>query len=246
MRIFLDTAKLEEIQQAAKLGIISGVTTNPSLMMKAGRGDYKDVAQQICYIVQGPVSAEVISTEAEGMINEAKGIAQWSPHVVVKIPATEEGLKAISVLSQTEIDAEHICQGCRWQGECQTKPEVAHDLALTGGIKTNATLTFSLSQALFVARAGATYVSPFVGRLDDAGHDGMELVAQIVEVFESYGLETQVIAASIRHPLHITQAALAGADIATVPYPVLIKATKHPLTDIGLERFTADWAKVNK
>ncbi|HID95447.1 MAG TPA: transaldolase family protein [Candidatus Latescibacteria bacterium] len=246
MRIFLDTAKLEEIQEAVKLGIISGVTTNPSLMMRAGRGDYKDVAQQICHIVQGPVSAEVISTEAEAMIEEAKQIAQWSPYVVVKIPATVEGLKAISTLSQTEIDADHICQGCSWQGKCYTDLEVAHNLAMTGGIRTNATLTFSLNQALFVARAGATYVSPFVGRLDDIGDDGMELVAQIVGVIESYGLETQVIAASIRHPLHIAQAALAGAHIATVPYKVLMKAVQHPLTDIGLERFAADWTKVSK
>jgi len=246
MQIFLDTAKIEEIREAVELGVISGVTTNPSLMMRAGRGDYKAVAQEICYLVQGPVSAEVTSTEAEEMVEQAKAIAQWSPHVVVKIPVTAEGLRAIHTLSKLTPDPDNICQGCPWRGKCQTDPDVAHDLALTWGIRTNATLVFSANQALLAALAGASYVSPFVGRLDDAGNDGMQVVADIVEIFAAYGFETQIIAASIRHPMHIVQAALLGADIATVPYAVLMKAIKHPLTDVGIERFLADWAKVSK
>jgi len=246
MQIFLDTAKIEEIREAVELGVISGVTTNPSLMMRAGRGDYKAVAQEICYLVQGPVSAEVTSTEAEEMVEQAKAIAQWSPHVVVKIPVTAEGLRAIHALSELTPDPDNICRGCPWRGKCQTDPDVAHDLALTWGIRTNATLVFSANQALLAALAGASYVSPFVGRLDDAGNDGMQVVADIVEIFAAYGFETQVIAASIRHPMHIVQAALLGADIATVPYAVLMKAIKHPLTDVGIERFLADWAKVSK
>jgi len=246
MQIFLDTAKIEEIREAVELGVISGVTTNPSLMMRAGRGDYKAVAQEICYLVQGPVSAEVTSTEAEEMVEQAKAIAQWSPHVVVKIPVTAEGLKAIHALSELTPDPDNICQGCPWRGKCQTDPDVAHDLALTWGIRTNATLVFSANQALLAALAGASYVSPFVGRLDDAGNDGMQVVADIVDIFATYGFETQIIAASIRHPMHIVQAALLGADIATVPYAVLMKAIRHPLTDVGIERFLADWAKVSK
>ncbi len=246
MQIFLDTAKIEEIREAVELGVISGVTTNPSLMMRAGRGDYKAVAQEICYLVQGPVSAEVTSTEAEEMVEQAKAIAQWSPHVVVKIPVTAEGLRAIHALSELTPDPDNICQGCPWRGKCQTDPDVAHDLALTWGIRTNATLVFSANQALLAALAGASYVSPFVGRLDDAGNDGMQVVADIVDIFAAYGFETQIIAASIRHPMHIVQAALLGADIATVPYAVLMKAIKHPLTDVGIERFLADWAKVSK
>ena len=246
MQIFLDTAKIEEIREAVELGVISGVTTNPSLMMRAGRGDYKAVAQEICYLVQGPVSAEVTSTEAEEMVEQAKAIAQWSPHVVVKIPVTAEGLRAIHTLSKLTPDPDNICQGCPWRGKCQTDPDVAHDLALTWGIRTNATLVFSANQALLAALAGASYVSPFVGRLDDAGNNGMQVVADIVEIFAAYGFETQIIAASIRHPMHIVQAALLGADIATVPYAVLMKAIKHPLTDVGIERFLADWAKVSK
>ena len=246
MQIFLDTAKIEEIREAVELGVISGVTTNPSLMMRAGRGDYKAVAQEICYLVQGPVSAEVTSTEAEEMVEQAKAIAQWSPHVVVKIPVTAEGLRAIHALSKLTPDPDNICQGCPWRGKCQTDPDVAHDLALTWGIRTNATLVFSANQALLAALAGASYVSPFVGRLDDAGNDGMQVVADIVEIFAAYGFDTQVIAASIRHPMHIVQAALLGADIATVPYAVLMKAIRHPLTDVGIERFLADWAKVSK
>ena len=246
MDIFLDTANIEEIRQAAALGIIDGVTTNPSLMMQAGRGDYKDVAQEICYIVQGPVSAEVISTDAEGMIEEAKRIAEWSPHVVVKVPVTAEGLKAISAISDLEFDEDKLCKGCPHLGDCGTDPETALELVAGWGVRTNATLVFSINQALLAAKAGATYVSPFVGRLDDAGHDGMDIVSDIVDVFETYGIETEVIAASIRHPLHIEQAALAGSDVATVPWAVLSKAIQHPLTDAGLKKFLADWEKVKK
>jgi transaldolase len=246
MDIFLDTANIEEIKQAAALGIIDGVTTNPSLMMQAGRGDYKDVAQEICYIVQGPVSAEVISTSAEGMIEEARKIAQWSPHIVVKVPVTAEGLKAIGGICEIEIDEERLCEGCPHIGECGTDPETALELAASTGVRTNATLVFSINQALLAAKAGASYVSPFVGRLDDAGHDGMDLVSDIVEMFDTYGIDTEVIAASIRHPLHIEQAAMAGSDIATVPWSVLSKAIQHPLTDAGLKKFLSDWDKVKK
>lgn len=245
MEIFLDTAKIEEIREAAKLGVISGVTTNPSLMMRAGRGDYKDVAQEICYIVQGPVSAEVTSTEAEEMVEQAKAIAQWSPHVAIKIPATAEGLKAIHALSELTPEVDNICEGCPWRGKCNTDLDLARDLALSWGVRINTTLVFSVNQALMAALAGAAFVSPFVGRMDDAGHNGMQVVADIMKVFNTYGIEAQVIAASIRHPRHIEQAALAGADIATVPYAVLMKAIEyHPLTKMGVERFMADWAKV--
>lgn len=246
MDIFLDTANIDEIRKAAEWGIISGVTTNPSLMMKAGRADYKEVAQEICYIVQGPVSAEVVSTDADGMVEEAKAIGQWSPHVVVKVPVTEEGLKALHRIYQLEVDPDTLCHGCPHFGKCDTDIETARELAADWGIRTNATLVFSANQALLAAKAGATFVSPFVGRLDDAGHDGMEIVETIAEIFETYGIETEIIAASIRHPLHITQAALAGADIATVPFAVLSQAIKHPLTDVGVQRFLADWEKAKK
>ncbi len=246
MEIFLDTARIEEIREAAKLGVISGVTTNPSLMMRAGRSDYQEVTQEICYIVQGPVSAEVTALEADEMVEQALEIAQWSPHVAIKIPVTAEGLKAISTLFELEVDPDSICQGCAWRGQCDTDPDLAHDLALTWGIRTNATLAFSANQALLAALAGASFVSIFVGRLDDAGNDGMQVVADTVEIFETYGLDAQIIAASIRHPMHITEAALLGADIATMPYDVLMKAIQHPLTDVGVERFLADWAKVKR
>lgn len=246
MDIFLDTANIDEIREAAEWGIISGVTTNPSLMMKAGRADYKEVAQEICYIVQGPVSAEVVSTDADGMVEEAKVIGQWSPHVVVKVPVTGEGLKALHRIYQLEVDPDTLCHGCPHFGKCDTDIETARELAADWGIRTNATLVFSANQALLAAKAGATFVSPFVGRLDDAGHDGMEIVETIAEIFETYGIETEIIAASIRHPLHITQAALAGADIATVPFAVLSQAIKHPLTDVGVQRFLADWEKAKK
>lgn len=246
MEIFLDTAKIEEIREAAKLGIISGVTTNPSLMMRAGRSDYKEVTQEICYIVQGPVSAEVTELEADKMVEQAKEIAQWSPHVVIKIPVTAEGLQAIYTLFESEVDPESICRNCAWLGQCDTDLDIAQDLVRIWGIRTNATLVFSANQALLAALAGAPFVSIFVGRLDDAGNDGMQVVADTVEIFETYGFDTGIIAASIRHPMHIVEAALLGADIATVPYDVLMKAIKHPLTDVGIERFLTDWAKVSQ
>ena len=228
MKVFLDTARIEEIREAARLGVISGVTTNPSLMMRAGRSDYKEVTQEICYIVQGSVSAEVTALEADEMVEQAKEIAQWSPHVAIKIPVTAEGLQAISTLFELEVEPASICQGCAWRGQCDTDPDLAHDLALTWGIRTNATLVFSANQALLAALAGAFFVSIFVGRLDDAGNDGMGVVADTVEIFDTYGLDAQIIAASIRHPMHIVEAALLGADVATVPYDVLMKALKHP------------------
>ncbi len=215
MRIFLDTANIDEIRQAAKLGVISGVTTNPSLVAKEKRVDIKAVIQEISSIVDGPISAEVLSLEPEAMIQEAREVSSWSPNVVVKIPISASGLEAMAVLSKE-------------------------------GIKTNLTLCFSLNQALLGAIAGATYVSPFVGRLDDIGHDGMQLVAEIVDMFDRYELPSQVIAASIRHPLHVIVAAQAGAHVATVPYTVLMQMIKHPLTDMGISRFAEDWRSIQK
>lgn len=215
MRIFLDTANIEEIRQAAKLGVVSGVTTNPSLVAKEEKADLKAVIQEITSIIDGPISAEVFRSEAEAMIQEARKISSWSPNIVVKIPITAAGLEATSVLSQENI-------------------------------KCNLTLCFSLNQAILSALAGATYVSPFVGRLDDIGQDGMQLVAEIVDVLQYYNLPTQVIAASIRHPLHCVAAAKAGAHIATVPYRVLMQMIRHPLTDIGISRFAEDWQRVLK
>lgn len=209
MQLFLDTADIKQIREASKLGVISGVTTNPSLVSKAGWTDYKSAVQEICSLVRGPVSVEVLSQEAESMIEEARAIATWSPHVVIKIPVCAAGLEAISVLSKEKIDA-------------------------------NLTLCFSLNQALLGALAGASYVSAFVGRLDDVGQDGMELVAQIVERFDHYRLRTKVIAASIRHPMHCVTAAQAGAHIATIPYNVLTQMTSHPLTTTGIARFLED------
>ena len=217
MRIFLDTANIDEIRQAAKLGVISGVTTNPSLVAKEKRADMKAVIREISSIVDGPISAEVLSLEPQAMIREAREVSSWSPNVVVKIPVSASGLEAVSVLSKE-------------------------------GIRTNLTLCFSLNQAILGAIVGATYVSAFVGRLDDAGHDGMQLVAEIVEIFDNYKdrFKTQVIAASIRHPLHVVAAAKAKAHIATVPYNVLMQMAKHPLTEIGICRFTEDWQRISK
>ncbi|CCQ95004.1 putative transaldolase [[Clostridium] ultunense Esp] len=213
MRLFIDTANIEEIKKAHAMGVISGVTTNPSLVAKEGR-DFHEVLKEILAIVDGPISAEVISTEAEGMLEEGKRLAQLGKNIVIKVPMTEEGLKATARFKEL-------------------------------GIATNVTLVFSVNQALLAARAGATYVSPFVGRLDDIGQDGIELVSNIVQLFAIHGMDTQVIAASIRHPLHVTQAGLAGAHIATVPYKVITQMTNHPLTDAGLERFLADWKKAS-
>ena len=215
MRIFLDTANIDQIRQAAKLGIISGVTTNPSLVSKEGRADYEAVIKEVCSIIPGSVSAEVLVEGVEPMVEQARLISTWAPNVTIKIPATTEGLEVTSILARENI-------------------------------KVNFTLCFSLNQALLGALAGATYVSSFVGRLDDAGHDGMQLVKDIVDVFKKYELKTQVIAASIRHPLHCVFAAKAGAHIATVPYSVLMQMINHPLTDIGVERFLADWKRVSQ
>ena len=216
MQIFLDTANIDQIRQAAKLGIISGVTTNPSLVSKEATSDYETVTKTICSIISGPVSVEVLAEDAESMIEEARLKASWAPNVNIKIPVTADGLQAISVLSKDNI-------------------------------KVNMTLCFSVNQALLGALAGATYVSPFVGRLDDVGHDGMQLVKDIVDVFKNYPqLSPQVIAASLRHPLHCITAAKAGAHIATVPYNVLMQMIQHPLTDIGIKRFLADWKSVLK
>jgi len=245
MQIFLDTAKIEEIREVVEMGLISGVTTNPSLMMKAGRNDYMDAVREICHLVQGHISAEVVSTDADGMLAEAREIATWSPYVAVKIPSTPTGLRAMKQISEEEVDLERLCQGCPWLGQCYTPIDEARELAEVWGIRVNATLVFSANQALFACTAGASFASPFVGRLDDIGQDGMQLVADVVGIFETYGIATEVIAASIRHPLHITQAALAGADIATVPYDVLMKALKHPLTDKGVDQFLADWNRVS-
>ena len=215
MRIFLDTANIDQIRQAAKLGIISGVTTNPSLVSKEATADYETVTKTICSIVSGSVSVEVLAEDAESMIKEARVKASWAPNVTIKIPATADGLEAMSALSKENIEI-------------------------------NMTLCFSLNQALLGALAGATYVSPFVGRLDDIGHDGMQLVKDIVDVFKHYQLSTQVIAASIRHPLHCVVAAKAGAHIATIPYNVLMQMINHPLTDAGISRFLADWRRVSQ
>lgn len=214
MRFFIDTANVEEIRKANDMGVICGVTTNPSLIAKEGR-DFNEVIKEITSIVDGPISGEVkaTTTDAEGMIAEGREIAKIHPNMVVKIPMTAEGLKAVKVLS-------------------------------TEGVKTNVTLIFTANQALLAARAGASYVSPFLGRLDDISVVGAELVEEIVEMFAVSGIETQVIAASIRNPIHVTECALAGADIATVPYKVIEQMTHHPLTDAGIEKFQADYKKV--
>jgi transaldolase len=246
MIIFLDTANIDEIREVAELGIIDGVTTNPSLMAKVGRTDYKNVVQEICYLVQGPISAEVISTEAEGMVEEATRIIQWSPHVVVKIPFIEEGLKAMKALRDRHAAPETICEGCPWLGRCDTPVDVARNIVSLLSIRFNVTLVFSANQALLAAKAGAAYVSPFVGRLDDAGNEGMQVVADIRTILDNYGFDTQIITSSVRHTIHVTEAAVIGSDVVTLPYAVLKKAITHPLTDIGLERFVADWEATKK
>lgn len=211
MKFFIDTANIEEIKEANSLGLIDGVTTNPSLVAKEGR-DFKELVTEICQIVDGPVSAEAVSLDAEGMVKEARELSKIHKNIVVKIPMITEGIKAARVLS----------------GE---------------GINTNVTLVFSPLQALMAAKAGATYVSPFVGRLDDVAHDGMELVDQILQIYDNYGFETEVIVASIRNPIHVLEAALMGAHIATIPFKVINQIAKHPLTDVGLEKFLDDWKK---
>ena len=214
MKLFLDTANVEHIKEANEMGVICGVTTNPSLIAKEGR-DFTEVVREIASIVDGPISGEVNSDDAEGMIAEAMEIVKIHPNMVVKIPMTGEGLKAVKVLSAK-------------------------------GIKTNVTLIFSANQALLAARAGATYVSPFVGRIDDISMDGLTLIQDIADIFAIHGINTEIIAASVRTPLHILQCAKAGAHIATVPYKVLLQAMKHPLTDAGLEKFMADWKQANQ
>lgn len=214
MKFFLDTANVEEIKRIAKLGLADGVTTNPSLIAKEGR-DFKTVIQEICSIVDGPVSAEVIGTKAEDMLKEAYEIAKWAPNVVIKLPMTEDGLYA------------------------------CHELT-SQGIKTNVTLIFSVAQGLMAAKAGATFISPFVGRLDDIGVDGMKLIRELRTVIENYGYESEIIVASIRGIAHVEQAAIAGAHIGTIPGSLLPSLWKHPLTDIGIEKFLADWGKMNK
>lgn len=214
MKFFIDTANVKEIREAASYGVVDGVTTNPSLVAKEGR-DFKQVLLEICEIVDGPISAEAVSLEADKMVVECRELAKIHKNIVVKLPMTKEGLKATKILA----------------GE---------------GIKVNMTLVFSPSQALLAAKVGAAYVSPFVGRLDDISHFGMDLVRQIMEIFDNYGYPTEVIVASVRNPLHVVDAALAGAHIATMPFSVIDQLAKHPLTDIGIEKFLADWKKLEK
>lgn len=211
MKFFLDTANVGQIKEAADLGVLDGVTTNPSLMSKE-TGEFTDILEQICSIVDGPVSAEIVSTKHEEMVEEAVGLSKIHKNIVVKVPLTKDGIKTLKSLTDR-------------------------------GIKTNATLVFSSNQALLAAKAGATYVSPFIGRLDDAGHVGMDLVREIVTIYENYDLPTEVIVASVRSPLHVVEAALCGAHIATVPLGVIEKMIKHPMTDAGLASFLKDWKK---
>lgn len=211
MKFFIDTAEIPEIQTAHELGLVDGVTTNPSLIAKSGR-DFQEVITEITQIVDGPISAEVIALDAEGMVKEGRELAAIHKNIVVKVPMTEDGLKATGIFSRE-------------------------------GIKTNVTLIFSTLQALLAAKAGATYVSPFVGRLDDIGHEGMEGVEQIRTIFDNYGYTTEIIVASVRSPLHVLNAGLIGADICTIPFGVMRQLAKHPLTDIGIEKFMADWDK---
>ncbi len=211
MKFFIDTANIKEIKEAAALGILDGVTTNPSLVAKEGK-DFRKLLDEILAIVDGPVSAEVVSTDYDGIIKEAHELSKIHKNIVVKVPLIKEGLKAVRTLSSENIN-------------------------------TNVTLCFSASQALLAAKAGATYISPFVGRLDDISHDGMELISQIVQIYKNYNYKTQVLVASIRHPLHLVEAALMGADVCTMPFSVIDKLFNHPLTDLGLEKFLSDWKK---
>ncbi len=212
MRLFLDTANIDEIRAAHKMGVLDGVTTNPSLMAKEKGSTYRDQVVEICEIVNGPVSAECTSRDVPGLLKEAREIAAWHPNVIVKIPIDQNGLEAASTLAKE-------------------------------GIKINMTLIFSANQALLAALAGCTYISPFIGRIDDMGQDGMEVVRQSVQIFDHYNMTAQVLAASIRLPTHVTQAAMVGAHVATLPWPILQAMVKHPLTDIGIERFLADSRK---
>lgn len=215
MKFFIDTADLSEIQEAYDMGVLDGVTTNPSLCAKIGVKDFEGHIAKICEIVEGDVSAEVVSTDYAGMMEEGRKLAKIADNVVVKIPLIKDGIKAIKTFTEE-------------------------------GIKTNCTLCFSPTQALVAAKAGATYISPFIGRLDDISHDGMDLIAQIAIIYNNYGFETEILAASVRHPIHVVQAAELGADVATMPLNVIEKLLKHPLTDSGLETFLADWDKLQK
>jgi transaldolase len=212
MKFFIDTADVEEIREAASLGILDGVTTNPSLVAKTGR-DFQQVIREIVSIVNGPISAEVTATDREGMLSQGRELAAIHPNVVIKVPLTKAGLQA--------------CKALRSEGT-----------------HVNVTLCFSPSQALLAAKADATYISPFVGRLDDISTEGMEVIRQTRVIYDNYGFETEILAASLRHPMHVVEAALAGADVATMPYKVVMQLIKHPLTDIGLEKFLADWKKL--
>lgn len=214
MKIFIDTADVGEIRDAAAMGVVDGVTTNPSLVAKSGRA-YREVVEEICEIVDGPISAEVIATDLDGILKEGREIAKWHPNVVVKVPLLAEGLKAVKTFTSE-------------------------------GIKTNVTLCFSASQGMLAAKAGATYISPFIGRIDDISWDGMELIGQLRQIYDNYGFETEILAASIRHPKHVVEAAMLGADVGTMPHKVILQLAKHPLTDIGLEKFLADAAKIPK
>lgn len=215
MKIFIDTANLNEIKEAADMGLLDGVTTNPSLVAKEGHKDFKSMLEKICSIVDGDISAEVVSTDYEGIIKEGRELAKIHKNIVVKVPLIKEGLKAVKTFA----------------GE---------------GIKTNVTLCFSPSQALLAAKAGAYLVSPFVGRLDDISFNGMELISQIVQIYSNYDYQTQVLVASIRHPIHFVESCLMGADVCTMPFKVIEQLAKHPLTDMGLEKFLDDWKKLNK
>jgi transaldolase len=214
MKFFIDTADINEIKAALEIGVIDGVTTNPSLIAKTGK-DFKTVVDEICAVMDGPISVEAVSMDAEGLIKEARELSKINKNIVVKIPMTEEGLKAVKKVSQD-------------------------------GIHTNVTLVFSPTQAILAAKSGATYVSPFIGRLDDISHIGMDIVGQIIAIYDNYDFSTEVIVASIRNPLHVVDAALIGADIATIPFSVIKQLVKHPLTDIGIEKFLSDWKKVPK
>ena len=212
MKFFIDTANINEIKEAASLGILDGVTTNPSLVAKEGK-DFRALLDEIIKIVDGPISAEVISTDYDGILKEARDLSSIHKNIVVKIPLIKEGLKAVKTLSEEDI-------------------------------KVNVTLCFSPTQALLAAKAGATYISPFIGRLDDISTSGMDLIAQVVQIFDNYNFETEVLVASVRHPMHVAEAALIGADVCTIPFAVINKLFNHPLTDIGLEKFLSDWKKL--
>ncbi|MDZ4710722.1 MAG: fructose-6-phosphate aldolase [bacterium] len=214
MKIFIDTANLDEIREANEMGILDGVTTNPSLVAKEGHKDFKTMLEKICEMVDGDVSAEVVSTKADDMLKEGRELAKIHKNIVVKVPLIKEGLKAVKVFSEE-------------------------------GIRTNVTLCFSASQAILAAKAGAYIISPFVGRLDDISQNGMDLISQIVQIYGNYNYQTQVLVASVRHPLHFVDASLIGADISTMPFNVIQMLAKHPLTDIGLDKFLSDWKKLN-